>query len=110
MDDKGIPSLKNQINDYREYMDMNYIILMKKKEQKTIKAPILKDQMKQLRPKKEPKEVTPPTFQVLWVGFTFYHWGFRPKAPNVWNGSSHVLCNGKISTTFTSSDYLTFKT
>jgi len=62
-------------------MDMNYTKLMKKKKWKIIKAPILKDQMKQLRPKKEPQEVSPQTFQVPWVGLpsTIGGLGWGPK-------------------------------
>jgi hypothetical protein len=33
-----------------------------------VEVPILEDQMNQPKPKKEPHEVTPPTFQVPWVG------------------------------------------
>lgn len=33
-----------------------------------VKAPILENQMKQPRPKKEMHELTPPAFQMPWVG------------------------------------------
>jgi hypothetical protein len=49
-------------------MDMSYTKLMKKKELGMVEVPILEDQMKQIRPKKEPQEVTLATFQVPWVG------------------------------------------
>jgi hypothetical protein len=45
-------------------MDMSYTKVMKTKDWKIVEAPILEDQMKQPTLKKEPKEVTPPTFQV----------------------------------------------
>jgi hypothetical protein len=45
-------------------MDMSYTKVMKTKDQRIVEAPILEEQMKQPKPKKEPKEVTPPTFQV----------------------------------------------
>jgi len=40
----------------------------KKKDKRTIEVPILEDQMKQPKPKKEPHELIPPTFQMPWVG------------------------------------------
>jgi hypothetical protein len=49
-------------------MEMNYTQIKNKKDKRTIKAPILEDQMKQPKPKKEPQERTFPTFQVPWVG------------------------------------------
>jgi ABC-type uncharacterized transport system involved in gliding motility auxiliary subunit len=60
--------MKNHISDYGEDMDMSYTKLIKKKEWRTVKAPILKDQMKQLRPNKELQDVTLPTFLLSWVG------------------------------------------
>jgi hypothetical protein len=42
LDDKGVPNPKNQTNDFGEDMDMSYTKLMKKKEQRMVKAPILK--------------------------------------------------------------------
>jgi hypothetical protein len=45
-------------------MDMSYTKMMKMKDRRIIEMPILENQMKQPKPKKEPKEVIPPTFQV----------------------------------------------
>jgi len=54
LDDRGVPNPKNQTNDSKEEMDMSYTRLMKKKELGMVEVPILEDQMKQIRPKKEP--------------------------------------------------------
>jgi hypothetical protein len=46
LDDKGVPNKKNQTSDCREGMNMSYIRMMKKKDQKLAKAPLLENQMK----------------------------------------------------------------
>jgi len=68
LEDRRVLNLKNQTNDFGKDMDMSYTKLTKKKEWRMVKVPILKDQMKQLIPKKEHQKVTLPTFLVLWVG------------------------------------------
>jgi hypothetical protein len=108
LDDKGVPNKKN--SDCREGMNMSYIRMMKKKDQKLAKAPILENQMKQPKPKKEPHELTPSNLASVVGWSTFYHWGSDMGTLDVWNGSSHIPCNVRISATFTSSYYPTFKT
>jgi hypothetical protein len=49
-------------------MDMSYTRVMKKKDMRIVEVTILEDQTKPPKPKKEPQEVAPPTFQVPWVG------------------------------------------
>lgn len=56
-------------------MDMNYTKLMKKKKWKMLEVPVLENQMKQPKPKKEPHEIKPPTSQVPWVGLPSTIWG-----------------------------------
>jgi hypothetical protein len=46
LDDKKVPNQKNQTNNSRKDMDMNYVWLKKQKDNKTLKAPILEDQMR----------------------------------------------------------------
>jgi hypothetical protein len=67
LDERGICNSKNQTSDSKEDMDVSYTRLTKKKKQRMIEAPILKDQMKQPKPKKELLEVTLPTFQIPWA-------------------------------------------
>jgi hypothetical protein len=51
LDDKGVPNLKNHIDDFGKNMDMIYIRLTKKKERRLVEVCILENQMKQ--PKKK---------------------------------------------------------
>jgi len=51
IDDKGVPNLKNHIDDFGKDMDMIYTRLTKKKERRLVEARILENQMKQ--PKKK---------------------------------------------------------
>jgi hypothetical protein len=80
LDDKGVPNSKNQTNDYGKDMNMNYIRVMKKKEWRMVEVPILKNNMKQLRPKKTIAGSNPSNFSSVVGWSTFYHWGFRTRA------------------------------
>jgi hypothetical protein len=67
LDDSGVPNPKNQTNDSREDMDMNCIRVMNKKDWKMVEAPILEDQMKQPKPKKELQEVIKHDDTYQWI-------------------------------------------
>jgi hypothetical protein len=67
LDDRGVPNPKNQTNDSRKDMDMSYTRMMKKKDWKMVEAPILEDQMKQPKPKKELQKVTRQNNTYQWI-------------------------------------------